>query len=176
MTAYRRIYIPGATWFFTVNLANRRGNHLLVEKIDLLRAAFRYIKGRKPFDIHSIVIMPDHLHCIWILPPDDADYSIRWNLLKGHFSRSVAKGEHISKSHGKRRERGIWQRRFWAHLISDQEDFNRHVNYIHWNPVKHGWAQRVVDWPHSSFHKFVKLGVYPATWGHSGESIVYAGE
>jgi REP element-mobilizing transposase RayT len=93
MTDYRRIYIPGTTWFFTVNLAERRDNHLLVEKIDLLRTAFRYVKERKPYRIDAIVIMPDHLHCIWTLPPGDTDFSIRWNLIKGHFSRAIPEGE-----------------------------------------------------------------------------------
>ena len=93
MTDYRRIYIPGSTWFFTVNLAERRDNNLLVEKIDLLRTAFRYVKERKPYRIDAIVIMPDHLHCIWTLPPGDADFSIRWNLIKGHFSRAIPEGE-----------------------------------------------------------------------------------
>jgi putative transposase len=176
MTDYRRIYIPGATWFFTVNLAKRRNNHLLVEKIDLLRAAFRYVKERRPFQVNAVVVMPDHLHCIWTLTPEDADFSTRWNLLKGHFSRAVEKGERVSERRGKRRERGLWQRRFWAHLITDQDDFNSHMDYIHWNPVKHGWAKWVTDWPHSSFHHLVERGFYPATWGHSGEFELDAGE
>jgi len=168
MTNYRRIYMPGATWFFTVNLVERKGNHLLVERVDDLRAAFRYVKSRRPFTIDAIVILPEHLHCIWTLPEDDADFSTRWNLLKGHFSRSMAKGERISKSRNKRRERGIWQRRFWVHLIVDQRDYNQHMDYIHWNPVKHGWVQQVAEWPHSSFHQCVQEGFYPIDWGHSG--------
>lgn len=115
--------------FFTENLAERQNNHLLVEKIDSLRAAFRYVKERRPFHINAVVIMPDHLHCILTLPPNDADLSIRWNLLKGHFSSAIGKGERISESRNKRRERGSWQRRFWAHLITDQDDFNHHVEY-----------------------------------------------
>ena len=176
MTDYRRFYIPGATWFFTVNLVQRRNNRLLLENIDLLRMAFSEVKKRHPFNIHAIVIMPEHLHCIWTLPSDDADFSMRWGQIKGCFSRHIDTGERISKSRGKRRERGLWQRRFWAHLITDQEDFNRHVDYIHWNPVKHGWVRHVADWPHSSFHKFVRLGVYPVTWGHSGKFDFDAGE
>ena len=176
MTEYRRVYIPGVTWFFTVNLACHRGNHLLVEKIDQLRTAFRYVKERRPFRINAVVIMPDHLHCIWTLPEGDSDCSTRWNLLKGQFSRAIDRGERVSESRCKRRERGLWQRRFWAHLITDQDDFNRHFDYIHWNPVKHGCVRRVVDWPHSSFHKFVELGVYPAIWGYSGECIIQQGE
>ena len=176
MTAYRRFYIPGATWFFTVNTAERRGNDLLIQKIDLLREAFRYVKNKRPFNMNAVVIMPDHLHCIWTLPAGDADFSKRWNLLKGRFSRSLKKGERISESRHKRRERGIWQRRFWAHFIADQEDFNRHVDYIHWNPVKHGMVRRVVDWPYSSFHRFAELGIYSAAWGQSGGFAIQDGE
>lgn len=174
MTNYRRIYIHGSTWFFTVNLAERRDNNLLVEKIDLLRTAFRYVKERKPYRIDAIVIMPDHLHCIWILPPGDADFSIRWNLIKGHFSRAIPKGERISPSRNKRRERGLWQRRFWAHLLCGQDDFNNHLDYIHWNPVKHGRVQRVADWPHSSFHRFVEQGIHRVNWGYSGDFSIHA--
>jgi putative transposase len=176
MTDYRRIYMPNATWFFTVNLAERQKNHLLVERIDSLRTAFRYVKERRPFQINAVVIMPDHLHCMWTLPPGDADFSTRWNLLKGHFSRAIDKGERISQSRSKRRERGLWQRRFWVHLITDQHDFNQHVDYIHWNPVKHGWVRRVVDWPHSSFHQFVAQGFYTTAWGHSGQFDIDANE
>ena len=172
MTEYRRMYIPGATWFFTVNLAKRQDNRLLVENINLLRTAFYYVKKRKPFHINAIVILPEHLHCIWTLPSGDVDFSTRWNLLKGHFSRSIQKGETISKSRMKRRERGLWQRRFWEHLIRDKNDFNHHVDYIHWNPVKHGWVEKVIDWPYSSFHKFVKLGIYPENCGHQENDLM----
>jgi putative transposase len=141
--------------FYCEPLPERHNNYLLVEKIDSLSTAFRYVKERRPFNINAVVVMPDYLQFIWTLPPDDADFSIRWNLLKNHFSREIGKGERISESRNKRRERGLSQRRFWAHLINDQDDFNQHVDYIHWNPVKHGWVWRVVDWPHSSFHQFV---------------------
>ena len=176
MTDYRRFYIPGATWFFTVNLAERQNNRLLVEHIDVLRNAFRYVKTRRTFAMDAVVIMPDHLHCLWTLPSDDADFSIRWGQIKGYFSRHIAKGERLSKSRVKRRERGLWQRRFWAHLIMNQDDLNRHIDYIHWNPVKHGWVKNTIDWPYSSFHQFVKAGIYPPTWGHSGEFDFDAGE
>ncbi|MCU0734976.1 MAG: transposase [Methylotetracoccus sp.] len=176
MTDYRRIHAPGATWFFTVNLAERRGNRLLVEKIDVLRASFRYVKLRRPFRMDAVVILPEHLHCIWTLPPGDAKFSTRWRLLKGHFSRAVGHGERVSESRARRRERGLWQRRFWAHLILDQDDYNRHLDYLHWNPVKHGWARQPAAWPFSTFHRFVKDGVYPAAWGHSGEFGMDTGE
>jgi putative transposase len=110
------------------------------------------------------------------LPTGDTDFSIRWNLLKGHFSRAIDKGERISTSRAKRRERGLWQRRFWEHLIRDENDLNKHLDYIHWNPVKHGLVKRVTDWPHSSFHKFVELGIYSDNWGHHGELDINAGE
>ncbi|MGR9000110.1 MAG: REP-associated tyrosine transposase [Gammaproteobacteria bacterium] len=176
MTEYRRAYAPGATWFFTVNLAERQKNRLLVDHIDSLRAAFDYVKQRHPFLMDAAVVLPDHMHCIWTLPSGDADFSTRWNLLKGHFSRTIDKGERVSISRAKRRERGLWQRRFWEHLIRDENDLNRHVDYIHWNPVKHGWVERVADWPHSSFHKFVKLGIYSENWGHDNEFDIDAGE
>jgi len=114
MTNYRRIYTPGATWFFTVNLAERNNNALLIENIDQLRQAFRYVKQRRPFEINAVVVLPEHLHCIWTLPPSDSDYSTRWNLLKAHFSRSIDKGEHVSASRMSKREQGIWQRRLGA--------------------------------------------------------------
>jgi putative transposase len=176
MTEYRRAHVPGATWFFTVNLAERKGNRLLVEHIVELRASFRHVKERHPFKMDAFVILPDHLHCIWTLPPGDIDYSMRWNLLKGHFSRSIAAGERISSSREKRRERGIWQRRYWEHLLRNQDDFNRHVEYIHWNPVKHGWAGQVADWPYSSFAHYVERGIYPADWGGGDIVDSVAGE
>jgi len=105
MTEYRRAHVPGATWFFTVNLAERRGNRLLVDQIDALRRSFRYVTERRPFRLDAVVVLPDHLHCIWTLPPGDTDFSMRWNLLKGHVSRAIEKGERISQSREKRRER-----------------------------------------------------------------------
>ena len=164
MTEYRRAWRPGGTWFFTVNLAERRGNRLLIDRIDLLRAVFDRVRSTHLFTIDAVVILPDHIHCIWTLPPDDTDFSTRWGLIKGQFSRGIEKGEKVSQSRLKRSERGIWQRRYWEHLIRDDDDFNRHVDYIHWNPVKHGYVQRVIDWPYSSFHAYMRRGVYPEDW------------
>lgn len=166
MTEYRRFLHPGATWFFTVNLAERRGNHLLTDHIDLLRAAFTHVKAKHFYDIDAIVVLPDHLHCILTLPNGDSDFSTRWGLIKAYFSRNLDKRERVSKSRAKRGERGIWQRRFWEHLIRDDTDYRQHVDYIHWNPVKHGRVQRVKDWPHFSFHRYVRRGVYPENWGN----------
>jgi len=176
MTEYRRTYVPGASWFFTVNLAERKGNDLLVRHIDDLRRAFRYVREKHPFRLEAVVVLPDHLHCTWTLPPGDSDFSMRWNLLKGHFSRAIVKGERVSQSRQKRRERGLWQRRFWEHLLTDQADFNQHIDYIHWNPVKHGRVRQVADWPHSSFHEYVARGIYPGSWCSEGGLDVCAGE
>ncbi len=164
MTEYRRPHVPGATWFFTVNLAQRHGNRLLTEQIDALYSAFDTVRINHPFRMEAVVVLPDHLHCVMALPEGDTDYSTRWSLIKANFSRLIEKRERITASREKRRERGIWQRRFWEHLIRDQADFNRHVDYVHWNPVKHGWVNRVVDWPHSSFHEYVRRGIYPPDW------------
>jgi putative transposase len=176
VTQYRRAWLPGGTWFFTVNLAERLENRLLVDRIDLLRLAFRKVRQGHPFDLDAVVILPDHLHCIWTLPPNDADFSNRWGLIKGYFSRAIEKDERISESRSRRGERGVWQRRFWEHLIRDDKDFNRHVDYIHWNPVKHGWVRRVADWPHFSFHDYVRRGLYQQNWGDLDPPFIDGGE
>jgi putative transposase len=176
MTDYRRAHAEGATWFFTVNLAERRANPLLVENIDLLRQVFRKVKEDHPFTIDAIVVLPDHLHCIWTLPEGDSDYKTRWALIKAGFSRAIPKTERRSESRGSRGERGIWQRRFWEHMVRSQEDFSRHADYIHWNPVKHGWVKRAWDWPHSSFHACVRRGLYTADWACDPGGKIEAGE
>jgi putative transposase len=176
MTQYRRYFIPGATWFFTVNLAERKGNRLLIDEVDRLRAAFRTVQAVHSFRIDAAVILPDHLHCIWTLPSGDSDFSTRWGLIKGNFSRSIEKRERLSESREKRGERGLWQRRFWEHLIRDEDDLRRHTDYIHWNPVKHGWVAKVADWHHSSFHAYVRRGLYETNWGEVGVADVQAGE
>jgi REP-associated tyrosine transposase len=163
MTGYRRNIVPGATYFFTVNLADRR-SRLLVDEIEALRVAFRATRLRHPFALDAIVVLPDHLHAIWTLPPGDGDFPTRWNLIKGAFSRGLPRGEPLSTSRASRRERGVWQRRYWEHTIRDDDDFARHVDYIHFNPVKHGYVEHVADWPHSSFHRFVRRGLYPGNW------------
>lgn len=166
MTEYRRFQHPGATWFFTVYLAERRGKRLLTDRVDVLRTAFTNVKRKHPFKTDAVVILPDHFHCIWTLPEGDSDFSTRWGLIKAHFSRQIAKGERISKSRENRGERGLWQRRFWEHLIRDETDYRQHIDYIHWNPVKHGWVRCVKDWPHSSFHRYVISEVYAENWGN----------
>ncbi|MBS0581936.1 MAG: transposase [Proteobacteria bacterium] len=167
MRRYVRAKIEGGTYFFTVNLAQRRDSHLLIDRIDALRDAFRTTRRAHPFDIDAIVVLPEHLHTIWTLPEGDTDFSTRWSLIKARFSRVIEPEEQISASRLRRRERGIWQRRYYEHVIRDEADFSRHVDYIHWNPVKHGWVERVADWPHSSFHQYVRQGWLPANWAVS---------
>jgi putative transposase len=125
---------------------------------------------RHPFMLDAMVVLPDHMHAIWTLPPRDADYATRWRLVKAFFSRCIEAGELISKSRERKNERGIWQRRYWEHTLRNEHDFERHCDYIHFNPVKHGHARAAVEWPHSSFHRFVKLGIYPANWANGPES------
>ena len=167
--------VPGATYFFTVTCANRK-HALLIENIDLLRKTFRRVKTNHPFKIDAIVVLPEHLHCIWTLPENDADYKTRWSLIKSGFSRQIAGGEKRSISQINRGERNIWQRRYWEHLIRDEHDFQRHVDYIHWNPVKHGHVSRVRDWQYSSFRKFVKRGDYPLSWTDEPKAVIRTGE
>ncbi|MBV8658700.1 MAG: transposase [Burkholderiales bacterium] len=155
---YRRAQAPGGTFFFTVNLLDRTSD-ALVREIGPLRQAFRSVQERHPFSILAIVIMPDHLHTIWELPEGDGNYAMRWNLIKGKFSRSLPKiGETVGASRQVKRERGIWQRRYWEHQIRDDVDLMRHVDYIHFNPVKHGYVVHACDWPYSSIHRAMKRG------------------
>ena len=176
MTNYCRFFQKNPTWFFAVNHAERKNNRQLIGKIHTLHAAFRYVILRKRLRDDAIVIMPDNLHAIWTLPPEDEEFSTRWNMLKGHFSRSLEKSERISESRKKRGERSIWQRRFWVHSITGQQDYNRHMNYIHWNPVKHGHIKQVIESPYSSLHQLVSEAIYPSNWGHAGEFDIDAGE
>ncbi|MEN0106361.1 MAG: transposase [Pseudomonas sp.] len=175
MTAYRRDHTPGATWFFTLALANRQST-LLTDHIELLRTAFRQVMQRHPWVLEAIVILPDHLHALCTLPPDDADFSLRWRQIKSAFSRALPRSETISRSRKSKGERGIWQRRFWEHRIRDEADFNRHVEYIHNNPRKHGHVSRVVDWPWSSFHRYVKNGIVSVDWAGDDGCEVVSGE
>jgi len=163
MTDYRRNFIAGGSFFFTVNLAERR-LRLLTEHIDELRKAFRETRRNHPVTIDAMVILPNHLHTIWTMPEGDANFATRWRLIKSAFSRSLPTGERISDSRVAKGERRIWQRRYWEHTIRDESDFARRIDYVHINPVKHGYVTRVSDWPYSSFHRMVKLGVYPEDW------------
>jgi putative transposase len=164
MPNYRRVWVPGATCFFTVNLLER--NHpLLVRHIVALREAFREARRSRPFLIVAVVVLPEHLHCIWRLPHDDADNATRWRHIKTAFSRCLPAEERRSQGRIARSERGVWQRRYWEHLIRDEADLAAHIAYIHFNPVKHGWVARVRDWPYSSFHRYVEAGLLDRDWG-----------
>lgn len=154
---YRRSTTQGATWFFTVNLEDRRSS-LLIEHIEVLREAIRNVMQAHPFEIIAMVVLPEHLHAIWKLPEGDAEYPLRWSLIKAGFSRRLPKQEQITESRVKKRERGVWQRRYWEHQIRDEGDLNAHIDYVHFNPVKHGYVAHAVDWPYSSIHRFIQAG------------------
>lgn len=163
MPNYRRATIAGGTFFFTLTLADRLSD-LLVQEIDRLRHVYSNVQQCRPFETLAICILPDHLHAIWSLPPRDSDFARRWNRIKSEFSRGLA-AETRSPSKARKREKGIWQRRYWEHAIRDERDLARHIDYIHFNPVKHGFVPRVRDWPHSSFHRYVERGDLPTDWG-----------
>jgi len=163
---YRRSKNPGSTYFFTVNALNRSANGPLVENIELLRSSIRGVISEHPVVIDAIVVLPDHMHCIWTMPEGDSDYPKRWALIKSGFSRALpGPAEAVSNSRAMLGERGIWQRRYWEHMIRDERDFRTHTDYIHFNPVQHGYVCKVREWPYSSFHKYVKQGVYSIDWG-----------
>ncbi|SFE19802.1 transposase [Nitrosomonas sp. Nm166] len=172
MSNYRRVFIPGGTWFFTVNLLQRHNNDLLVREINLLREAVKRVRKSYPFRIDAWVVLPEHLHCVWTLPPGDADFSTRWRLIKSGFSRALPRTEYRSNIRKAAGERGIWQRRYWKHLIRDDTDYQRHVDYVHVNLFKHGHVRRVADWPYSTFHQYVARGIYSMDWCGDANSTV----
>lgn len=159
MPDYRRAWVPGGTYFFTVNLRVRRGNDLLTRHIDALRNTVHQVRQRHPFQIHGWVVLPDHLHCVIELPPDESDFATRWRLIKAGFSKTLPKTEYRSQVRTQRGERGIWQRRYWEHQIRDDADYQAHMDYVHINPVKHDLAKQVSDWPYSTFHHLVEQGI-----------------
>jgi putative transposase len=162
---YRRAWHAGGTYFFTLNLLQRRNNDLLIQFIDILRDVVKHVKQKHPFKIHGWVVLPDHLHCVIELPVGDADFATRLRLIKAGFSKAIPKTEYRSDVRLARGERGIWQRRYWEHLIKDDADCRAHVDYVHINPLKHGLVTQVKDWPYSTFHKLVEQGVYDQDWG-----------
>ena len=173
---YRRIFSEGGTYFFTLVTHQRQPIFSEITAITLLRESFQYTLKSLPFTVVASVIMPDHLHFIWTLPPEDCNFSTRWRLIKSHFSRYWCKnlpGSEIT-SRAKKGEREIWQRRFWEHLIRDETDLCRHIDYIHYNPVKHGLVNSPSDWKYSSFTKYVKQGYYPTNWGEN--KVIWEGE
>ncbi|PYV91605.1 MAG: transposase [Acidobacteria bacterium] len=168
MPEYRRLFVPGACYFFTVVTYKR--SPWLSEDLSrrLLRQAILHVRTKHPFRIEAWVLLPDHLHCLWRLPKGDSDFSTRWNLIKGWVTTHLPHNLQVcnpSNSHRKRREQAVWQRRFWEHRIRDDDDFRHHCDYIHYNPVKHGLCSAPKFWPFSSFHRFVKEGKYDLNWG-----------
>ncbi|WP_051881530.1 REP-associated tyrosine transposase [Parvularcula oceani] len=149
MPDYRRLLVPGGTVTCTVNLADRRKT-TLTDHISLFRAAYAQVRGDRPFETLALCVLPDHLHAIWRLPEGDADYSTRWRLIKHRFTRSLP-GAPQGRRQG---ERGVWQRRFWEHHPKDDAALSAQIDYIHWNPVKHGHVTEMDDWPYSSWHRW----------------------
>lgn len=164
MPDYRRYRLPGGTYFFTVNLLQRYPNDLLVSHIDILRSEVRAVREKRLFAIDAWVVLPDHLHCVWTLPEGDDDFTNRWRLIKQGFSKALPITERRSVVRMARGERGIWQRRFWEHVIRNDTDYAAHIDYCLINPFKHGHVQRVADWPYSTFLRDVERGIYPLDW------------
>ncbi len=164
MRTYTRAFTLGGTFFFTVNLADRSGT-LFIDHIAELRESVKRVRDAHPFRIDAIVVLPEHIHAIWTFPEGETDYPTRWALIKAGFSRKLPKNEPVSASRNNKGERGIWQRRYWEHQIRDEDDFAHHVDYIHFNPVKHGYVKSPCDWAHSSIHRFIREGILPPNWG-----------
>lgn len=162
MPDYKRVYIEGGTYFFTLATAWRAPRFAEPETRLILRTAIKKVRSRHPFEIVGMVILPDHLHALWRLPAGDSDFSLRWRLIKTHMTRYAGRG------------RRLWQDRFWEHAIRDERDLAHHLDYLHWNPMKHGLVTRVQDWPWSSFHRYVSAGLYPLDWCGSRELADYA--
>jgi putative transposase len=170
MVQYRRAWVGGGAYFFTVALEDRRAS-LLTDHVDLLREAFRVVHATHPFDLDAIVVMAEHLHAIWVLPEGDADYATRWQLIKAGFTRGL-RASRLTLPTRANGEPAVWQRRYWEHLIRDESDWQRHRDYIFYNPVKHGRVTWVAQWPHSSFHRMVRRGELPPDW--DGDAAVNA--
>jgi putative transposase len=169
MVAYRRSRIPNAPYFLTVVLRDR-GSRLLLDHLDQLRGAFRCAATAHPFQLDAVVILPDHFHLLCTLPDGDADFSARVQVLKRRFTFGLVRGG-VKVRMNERGEADVWQHRFREHTIRDDDDFARHVAYIHFNPVKHGLVGAVRDWPHSSFHRYVRQGLVQEDWGGGGEPL-----
>ena len=166
---YRRAFAPGGTLFFTVVTEGRRPILASTEAVAVLRQAFKTVRQTPPFTVDAIVVLPDHVHCIWTLPVDDADFSTRWRLIKTWFTKHCPRALLAVPNAARRvkQQQALWQQRYWEHLLRDENDFARHVDYIHYNPVKHGLVSAANAWPYSSFHQHVAAGVYPSDWGQS---------
>lgn len=169
MSRYRRANIAGATYFFTVVTERRQAILTNPDMRAALRAAIQKVRATHPFEIDAWVLLPDHLHCIWTLPDGDADFSTRWRMIKREVTVACGKAylrdDLLTERRIQKQNGTIWQHRFWEYLIRDEEDFRAHMDYLHFNPVKHGLVQNVIDWPWSSFHRWVARDVYPGAWG-----------
>lgn len=175
MPNYRRNRVPGATYFFTANLFDRH-SMLLVSHIEALRDAVRRVRQSAPFHIDAWVVLPDHMHCMWTLPEGDDNFPARWRAIKIRFSKSLPRQEKPTDAMRRRGERGIWQRRYWEHTIRDDRDYASHMDYIHFNPVKHEVASDPAGWPFSSFRRCVDAGLYPANWLGTAQEPANTGE
>ena len=166
---YRRAFVPGGTFFFTVVTADRKPLFTAQQNIATLRAAFRTVRQRRPFTLEAAVVLPDHLHCIWTLPPGDADFATRWRLIKTWFTKhrdvDGSSGYAVLTRPTAKLAPALWQQRYWEHMLRNETDYRRHVEYIHFNPVKHGYVKTPMDWPYSSLHRYVQAGIYPPDWG-----------
>ena len=171
MTDYRRWRVDGGTYFFTIVTEQRRP--WLCDDLAraCLRDAIRIVRQRRPFTIDAIVLLPDHLHTVWTLPIGDSDYSTCWKLIKRRFTSAYLKSggteAEVNASRQSKGERSVWQRRFFEHTVRDESDMKRCVDYVHVNPLKHGLIAKVIDWPWSSFHRYVRLGEYAPDWGNA---------
>lgn len=191
---YRRAFVPGGTFFFTVVTANRRPLLANEKAVGVLREAFKAVIAKRPFAVVAMAVLPEHLHSVWTLPPGDSDFATRWRLIKTWFTKHHGDalgyagahptygevgldvlgyaGAHPtyigSLSRARKGERDVWQRRYWEHQIRDADDLRHHVEYIHYNPVRHGHVSRPIEWPFSSFRRYVETGVYAEDWGGGG--------
>ena len=175
MSEYRRNYVPGGTYFFTVKTLDRRSILTDEPYRTALRQAVNDVRKIMPFQSIAWVLLPDHLHTVWKLPESDANFPLRWSLIKQLVTRQCSERVHDSRKTESRQKRGegaIWQRRFWEHTIRDDTDLRHHIDYIHYNPVKHGYVAQPADWPYSTFHRYVSDGVYPADWASADEGII----
>ena len=175
MPQYLRARIEGGVYFFTITLADRSSD-LLVRHIEHLRKVYKVVEDRHPFETIAICVLPDHMHAVWSLPSGDSNFPVRWSQIKSAFSREFPATNVRSASKAAKRDKGIWQRRYWEHTIRDDRDYAAHMDYIHFSPVKHGLAKSVVDWPFSSFRRCVAAGLYPADWFDGTAQPVETGE
>lgn len=170
MATYRRAYIEGGTYFFTLVTFNRQPILCDLPVRNALRESINVVRRTHPFKIEAWVLLPDHLHCIWTLPKGDPNYSMRWNQIKRNVSLRCSESYNNNKwktpIKKKRRESTIWQRRFWEHQVRDEADFHHHLDYIHYNPVKHGLCKRPIDWPYSTLRKLTSIGLYTDGWAN----------